>query len=591
MTKKRLIWHIYPSYVILSILAMAAVVISASRIARSFYYDRTDQQLTSACHLIGERVASQPDLFEGPGIDSLCKTLSQKSKYRITVILPDGTVVGDSQKDPATMDNHKSREEVLEALSQGVGRSERHSDTLKHEMMYVAVPLTVDSQHQATIRTSLSLSQIGQATARMWRQMLWNGLVIALIAMAAALLISRRISRPLEQIRQSAESLSWDSPQERLPSSDISEVDILITSLNSARKQLRKRLNTIQQQHDEQLALLTCMTESVLAVDAQKQLIKMNQAAETQFNVKADVSLGKNIMEVIRNADLLDLVNKTFASGMPEQKEIILTDTQTYLMGNGSVLHRADGRRIGAVIVLNDITKVREMEQMRRDFVADVSHELRTPITSILGFAETLRDTVVEDASQRDHFLDIVYKQSVRLQTIVEDLLALSNIEDETEKGEIDLHEGQVATVVQAAAQACQGGAEEKQIRLESECAESPWASMNLQLLQQAVMNLIENAVKFSEPESTVRVQGVETDDEIGIQVCDQGPGIAQEHHGRLFERFYRVDKGRSRRLGGTGLGLAIVKHIALAHNGRVSVESEYGKGSTFSIWLPKVIG
>jgi len=588
MKKKRLIWHIYPSYVILSVLAMCAVVISASRIARSFYYERTDKQLNSASRLIVEQLAAQPDLLKGPGIDSLCKTLARKSNYRVTVILPDGTVVGDSEKDPVSMDNHRMREELSQALADGIGRSIRYSDTLKEKMMYVAIPLTVGSTHLATVRTSLSLSQISQATTRMWRQMAWDGLVIAVIAIAAALWISRRISHPLERIRQSTASLDWDSPQARLPSSDISEVDTLTQALNGMRDQLRTRMTTIQQQHDEQSALLSCMTESVLAVDAHKQLIKMNQAAEAQFHVKADESLGKNIMEVIRNADLLDLVNKTFASGMPEQREIYLTDAQTYLMGNGSVLRRADGRRIGAVIVLNDITRVRKMERMRRDFVADVSHELRTPITSILGFAETLRDTSVEDASQRDHFLDIVYRQSVRLQTIVEDLLALSSIENETEKGEIELNKGHIATVIQAAAQACQPVATEKQIQLEISCTETLPTQMNLQLLQQAVMNLVDNAIKFSEPGSTVRVVGVETDDEIVIQVRDQGPGIAQEHHARLFERFYRVDKSRSRRLGGTGLGLAIVKHVALAHQGRVGVESEYGKGSTFSIHLPK---
>ncbi len=587
MKKKRLIWHIYPSYVILSVLAMTAVVISASRIARSFYYEHTDKQLISASHLIAEQLAAQPDLLKGPGIDSLCKTLARKSSYRVTVILPDGTVAGDSEKDPVSMDNHRMRDEVSQALADGIGRSIRYSDTLKEEMMYVAVPLTVGSSHLATVRTSLSLSRISDATTRMWRQMAWDGLVIAVIAVAAALWMSRRISRPLERIRQSTASLDWDSSEARLPSSDISEVDTLTQALNGMRDQLRTRMTTIQQQHDEQSALLSCMTESVLAVDAHKQLIKMNQAAEQQFHVEADTSLGKNIMEVIRNADLLDLVNKTFASGMPEQREIFITDAQIYLMGNGSVLRRADGQRMGAVIVLNDITRVRKMERMRRDFVADVSHELRTPITSILGFAETLRDTSAEDASQRDHFLDIVYRQSVRLQTIVEDLLSLSSIENETEKGEIELNEGHIATAIQGAAQTCQALATEKQIRLEISCAETLPTQMNLQLLQQAVMNLMDNAIKFSEPESTVRVVGIETDGEIVIRVCDQGPGIAQEHHARLFERFYRVDKSRSRRLGGTGLGLAIVKHIALAHQGRVAVESEYGKGSTFSIYLP----
>lgn len=589
MIKKRLIWHVYPSYVLLSVLAMAAVLFTASRIARSFYYERTDRQLTSACRLITEQLATQPDLLQGSAVNSLCQTLAQKSGCRVTVILPDGAVIGDSERDPSTMDNHKNREEILEATAQGVGRSERPSDTLKQDMMYVAVPLTVAGAHQATVRTSLSLDQVDQALASMWWQTVWNGLVIAVVAVLAAFVISRRISRPLEQIRQSAASWHWDDPTEkRLPSSDISEVDTLVKALNTMRDHLRTRLTTIKQQHDEQSTLLSCMTEAVLAVDDQKQLIKMNQAAEDLFQIQADRSLGKNIMEVVRNADLLDLVNQTFTSGAPEQREIFLPDVHTHLLGSGSVLHSADGKRLGAVVALNDITHMRKLERMRRDFVADVSHELRTPITSILGFAETLRTSTVEDESQRDHFLDIIHKQSIRLQTIVEDLLALSSIENETEQGEIELRSAHVSTVIRAAVQACQPHADEKQIQLETSCSESLQARVNLQLLQQAVMNLIGNAIKFSEPESKVTVVGTELDEEIALQVRDQGAGIGPEHHARLFERFYRVDKGRSRRLGGTGLGLAIVKHIALAHQGRVAVESKYGEGSTFSIYLPK---
>jgi two-component system phosphate regulon sensor histidine kinase PhoR len=352
--------------------------------------------------------------------------------------------------------------------------------------------------------------------------------------------------------------------------------------------QLRKRIATIQQQHDEQSALLSCMTESVLAVDADKKLIKMNRAAQAMFQITAEKSLGKNIMEAIRNADLLDLVNNTFASDVPVERDIFLPETHTYLHGNGSVLRSDKGHHMGAVMVLNDITRMRKMERVRRDFVADVSHELRTPITSILGFADTLRSDSVDDTAERDHFLDIICQQSRRLQAIVEDLLSLSSIESETEKGEVELQTGRIAGVLRGAVQACQTAAEEKEIQLKLSCDEALQARMDSQLLQQAMMNLINNAVKFSDPGSNIDITGTETKRTVTLQVRDQGPGIARKHHARLFERFYRVDKGRSRRLGGTGLGLAIVKHIALAHQGQVTVDSDPGKGSTFSIILPK---
>ncbi len=587
MKKRRLIWHIYPSYVVLALLAMTAVMISASRIARSFHYDRTEQQLASASRLVAEQLAAQPRLLDGSGLDALCKTLAHSSGYRMTLVLADGAVVGDSEKDPAAMDNHGDRQEIRDALREGVGRSRRYSDTLKQEMMYVAVPFVIAGEKRGLVRTSLSLAKIDEATERMWRLILWNGLLISGVAMVAALWISRGISRPLERIRQSAASLDWESLHPRLPSSDISEVDTLTRTLNTLMDQLKERIRTIQQQHDEQSALLACMTESMLAVDADKNLIKMNRSAEVLFKIKTDESLGKNIMEVVRNADLLDLVNRIFASGAPEAQEIFLAETHTYLQGNGSVLQGADGHHMGAVVVLNDVTRLRKMEHIQRDFVADVSHELRTPITSILGFAETLRHGTVEENAEKDRFLEIIYRQSNRLQAIVEDLLALSSIEDDAEKGEIELHPGHIASAIRGAVQGCQTAAEEKQVQLKVSCAEALQAPMNLQLLQQAVMNLIDNAIKFSEARTVIDIVGKASAEGMVIQVRDQGPGIAREHHARLFERFYRVDKGRSRRLGGTGLGLAIVKHIVLAHRGQVRVDSEYGKGSTFFIVLP----
>lgn len=587
MKKKRLIWHIYPSYILLALLAMTAVMIAASRIARSFHYDRTEQQLTSASHLVAEQLVAQPSLLDGSGLDALCETLAGSSGYRITLVLADGVVAGDSEKDPTTLDNHGDREEIRDAMKSGVGRSLRYSDTLKQEMMYVAVPFVIAGEKRGTVRTSLSLAQIDEATQRMWRLILWDGLLISVVAMVAALWISRRISQPLERIRQSAASLDWESSNSRLPSSDISEVDTLTQTLNTMMDQLQERIHTIKQQHDEQSALLSCMTECMLAVDANKNLIKMNRSAEMLFKTEARESLGKNIMEVIRNADLLDLVNRTFASGTPESMEIFLAETHTYLLGNGSVLLGADGHHMGAVVVLNDVTRLRKMEHIQRDFVADVSHELRTPITSILGFAETLRFSTVEENAEKEHFLEIIYKQSSRLQAIVEDLLALSSIEDDAEKGEIELHPGHLAAVIRGAVQGCQTAAEEKQVQLNVSCPETLQAPMNLQLLQQAVVNLIDNAIKFSEPGSGIDIVGMASEEGRVIQVRDQGPGIAREHHARLFERFYRVDKGRSRRLGGTGLGLAIVKHIVLAHRAQVGVDSDYGKGSTFFIVLP----
>jgi len=586
MKKKRLIWHIYPSFVLLLALAMISVAISASRIAHNFHYERTEKELTNATYLIVERFKAGLITNNTSEINILCQSLARKTGYRVTVILPSGVVAGDSEKDSATMDNHGNREEVLEAKAKGIGQFKRYSNTLKEEMLYVAMPLTIGGEPKGIVRTSLSLAKIDEALVQMWWKIFLAGLIIALIAVLATALISRRISRPLEQIRLSGKSFGQGGQYEKLLSCSISEVDFLIHTLNIMADQLNARISTIKRQHDEQSAIFSCMVESVLAVDGEKNLIRINKSAEKLFQVDAASSLEKNIMEVIRNVDLLELISRSLAGSDTQEMEIFLSDTDRYLLGTGSALHGPDGQRVGAVIVLNDITRLRKMERMRRDFIADVSHELNTPITSILGFTATLRDGTVDNTADQKRFLDIIHKQSNRLKAIVEDLLALSSIEDSTEKGEIELEENHIAAAIHSAVQVCQTAATEKNIQIEISCAETLKANINLSLMQQAIINLVHNAIKFSEPGTKVEIIAENFDTEIAIHVRDQGPGIAQKHLSRLFERFYRVDDSRSRSLGGTGLGLAIVKHIARFHGGSVSVQSTVGEGSRFTIHL-----
>jgi two-component system phosphate regulon sensor histidine kinase PhoR len=258
-----------------------------------------------------------------------------------------------------------------------------------------------------------------------------------------------------------------------------------------------------------------------------------------------------------------------------------------YLRAHAAPLRSSGDRTIGAVVVLHDVTQLRRLETMRRDFVANVSHELKTPITSIKGFTETLMAGASETREDRDRFISIIAKQSERLEAIIEDLLVLSRIEHDTESNDVSFAAGRVDRLLQKAVQACLKRAAEARIKLTLDCENPIEVEMNAQLLEQAILNLIDNAIKYSEPDTEVVVGAECNEDEIILRVTDQGPGIAARHLPRIFERFYRVDKSRSRNLGGTGLGLAIVKRIAIAHGGRVDVRSEVGQGSVFSIHLP----
>lgn len=337
-------------------------------------------------------------------------------------------------------------------------------------------------------------------------------------------------------------------------------------------------------------AVLASMVEGVIAVDMDERVISMNQAAAQMFVCNPSAAQGRTIQEVVRNVVLHEFVRNTLSSQKPVEKDIVLhTGVERFINGHGTVLRDARGEQMGALIVLNDVTRIRRLENVRREFVANVSHEIKTPITAIKGFVETLRDGAVKNPEDAERFLGIIENHAERLEAIIEDLLSLSRIEREAERGKISLVEGQVQDVVQMAVQVCEMSARAKDIKIEFSCDKDIASKINAPLLEQAIVNLLDNAIKYSAEGSTIRVEVTQTAEEIIIDVRDQGCGIEKEHLPRLFERFYRVDKARSRQLGGTGLGLAIVKHITQAHGGQVSVESVPGKGSTFSIRLPRM--
>jgi two-component system phosphate regulon sensor histidine kinase PhoR len=362
----------------------------------------------------------------------------------------------------------------------------------------------------------------------------------------------------------------------------------LSETMNQMAGELQERINTITAQRNELEAVLSSMVEGVLAVDMEERIISMNDAAAEIFHCDPSEAEGRSIQEVVRHPDLQKFVGDALSSETPVEKDVVLYAAEEQILnGLGTALRDAQGKRGGALIVLNDVTQLRRLETIRRDFVANVSHEIKTPITAIKGFVETLRDGAAKNHKDAERFLEIIDKHVDRLEAIIEDLLSLSRIERQAEREEILLQEGAIKDVLQTAIQVCQVKAAPKHIRLDLSCEEGLTAKINPALLEQAVVNLLDNAIKYSDAESAVTVAATTQDHEVMIAVVDHGSGIEKRHLDRLFERFYRVDRARSRKLGGTGLGLAIVKHIIQAHGGRVSVESQPGKGSTFTLHLP----
>ncbi|MBN1227528.1 MAG: PAS domain-containing protein [Deltaproteobacteria bacterium] len=586
--KRRLLWHLYSTYLLIIIISLAATTWFASRTLKQFYLEQSAEDLQARVHLFEAQISNYLTPIDEKNVDRLCKTIGPQAKTRLTVVLPSGKVIGDSKNDPAAMDYHLDRPEIIEALKGHVGISTRYSRTLEKDMMYVGVPVKKNSHIIAIMRTSVPLDPIDETLKNIEIKIVLGGLFIALIAAILSLLVSRLVSRPIEEIKKGAESFARGEFEHRLPVFTSEELGSLSETMNQMAVELQKRINGMREQRNELEAVLSSMVEGIIALDNEQNIISINKAAAQMLGTSPYDVQGRSIQEVFRNTDFQGFVSNALSTDESVEKDITLYgDNERILNAHSATLHDAKGKSVGALIVLNEVTTLRRLETIRRDFVANVSHEIKTPITAIKGFVETLRDTAMENREDAMRFLTIIEKHVDRLNAIIEDLLSLSRIEQGVEKEDISLVESRIRDIIAASVQLFEGKASSKNIEIVISCDENLKAKVNPPILEQAVSNLLDNAIKYSDNESTINVEVRQTEAETIISVHDRGCGIEEEHLSRLFERFYRADKARSRKLGGTGLGLAIVKHIAQAHQGYVEVLSTPNKGSSFSLHLP----
>jgi two-component system phosphate regulon sensor histidine kinase PhoR len=589
MHRKSLLWHIFLPFLAVIVLSLVLITGYTSRSLRDFFYHQTRQDLTARASLLIAEITPLLLADDEARLQRMCRERGRASDTRITVVWPDGRVAGDSHDQPATMDNHAGRPEIAAAMDGEVAASERYSASLGHRRMYVAMPVGQDGDLLAVLRTSHSLESIDRALAAVQQRIAVGGLMLALGAGLISYVLARRISVPLREMKQGAERFAAGRLDTRLTLiSDSEEIGALAEAFNSMAAQLQDRIRTIENQRNEQKAVLSSMVESVLAIDREETVIGLNEASARLLGVDPAVATGRTIQEVVRTPDLIGLAKTALAGGGPVEGEVVLRrDGERYLQVHATGLRGPEGQRLGALLVLNDVTHMRRLETLRRDFVANVSHELRTPITSIKGFVETLQNDPPADPDVAARFLGIVGRQADRLQAIIDDLLALSRIEQGGETVELDRDPVALRGLLEEAVDVSTARVAGQLPTVRVECPDDLEIAVSGPLLEQALVNLLDNALKHGAASEIVVAAG-EEGDRVVLTVRDDGRGIAPMHLSRVFERFYRVDKARSRNLGGTGLGLAIVKHIAQAHGGEVAVASALGEGTTFTITLPR---
>lgn len=591
MRTKRLFWRIYTYFLIVTLGALVMTAWYIDRSLDAFHKKEVATDLLARARIIA-RELSPPLDRDVTGLNQLINDLGRLTLTRITIVMPDGRVIADSSEKPKGLENHLNRPEIMEALAGRTGQSLRYSDTLRRRLMYLAIPVWQEGAVAGVVRVSLPLAVIDEALKALYGTIALGAVVVAGLFALLAWALSRRITRPLEYMRQASEQFAKGELNARIPVPDTAEMSTLAQTMNQMALQLHDRVRMVALQHNEQHAVLANMVEGVLAVDTSERVLHINPAACQVLGLKAGEAQGRHILETVRNIELQEFLVMTLSAPGPTEREIVLRgELERFIQLHGSSLKDADGRNIGALVVMHDITRLKRLETMRRDFVANVSHELKTPITTLKGCVETLVDGAVNRPEEAARFLDMMRRQVERLELMVDDLLALARLEFETERGEIVLEAGSVQDVLNRAVQVFTKRAEAKGILLVLDCPDPLPALINAPLLEQAVGNLLDNAIKYSSEETRITVTGLQTEEAIEIQVADQGVGIEPVHWTRIFERFYRVDQARSRAMGGTGLGLSIVKHIAIAHHGGVSVESVPGKGSTFTLRLPRAMG
>jgi len=589
--RRTLFWQFFGVHILLLIAAVGFVAFYMWQSNRTTYCRQWLRELEVQARLAAALLPDGDPAEVGAAAEHFFERLGATDAHRFTLILPDGRVIGDTETKASRMESHSDRPEVAEAIAKGRGTSQRYSYSLGQSMLYLALRIPEQGTLRAVIRVAVPAQIITHETRAARRVM--GGMVA--VVLATALILSygsaRRVIRPVAGLRRGLIRIGRGELDYRLPTPSVPHLADLVRAINRTADRLQKHINALNNERSLRTLILANMTHGVIAIDPDHTVLDMNESARCLLGLKHVAAAGTLISDVLREPVLLSLIDDSEQSEGPVERELTVANGaggDRRLNMRATALNDADGQRVGTLLVLSDVTLLRHLETVRQDFVANVSHELRTPVTSVKGFAEALLDGALDDPEKAERFVQIIMRQSNHLESIISDLLELSRL-DERAGQSLDQQETSISEIVQHAVELRQTLADERNVTLAVTCEPELKVRVHAGLIEQALVNLIDNAIKYGVNGGVNRVEidAAQEGPTVRITVRDHGQGIEPQHIGRLFERFYRVDKGRSREQGGTGLGLAIVKHIAQLHGGTVTVTSEPGKGTVFTLRLP----
>jgi two-component system phosphate regulon sensor histidine kinase PhoR len=582
--RHNLFWKLALTFLALLMGVLVAVDFFAERALRQDYERTAFAQLATVARLAQ---ANPPPSMSDADLPSLQKWVSQlaASGVRVAVIAGDGRVLADSTTDEGTTDNQAERPEIRDAIARGEGRSTRHSASLDRDVVYYAVRQNAPARTSVVLRFAVPVQTISEVLGSFRRSLWLASFIILLLAGTASLLVSLGFSDRVERLKEFSRRVAEGDFRPMQGDGSGDALEALGVSLNRTAAHLDRTIRTLTEERNLSSAILGSMVEGVAVVNGAERLLFANQGFAEILGLDVPPTPGRALLEVVRQTELIEAVRQVL-HGEPRVESEIVTGTVRQRFFAATVAAVSAGQTSGAVIVLHDITELRKLERVRRDFVANVSHEFKTPLTAIQGFAETLLAGAANDPQNRDRFLGIILEHSRRLARLTDDLLKLSKMD--ADRLELEIRRLSVAQLVDGCLETAQPRATERGIEISSDLASDlPDIAGDRRRLAEVVQNLVDNALQYTLKGGRVVVQAEWRNAEVIVTVSDTGIGVPKADQSRIFERFYRVDAARSREAGGTGLGLAIAKHLVEAHGGRIWVDSEVGQGSEFHFSVP----